>query len=160
MRSLRGQQSSAIQLCEDIVYNLTALWGALDLVTLEMSIVLSDLHSTSGHYQEAMAVHEDILRLLIASDLNTERVAAALIAKKHLRFLKQISQRSGSSSSDTQLLQQLSNEFGEDLTRCETPTTHAFEKPGASIHAAEHEDDETAEILFTPRKGLRRNLCQ
>lgn len=161
----RGQQDLAIQLCEDIIYNLTILWGPLDLMALEMSVVLADLYTTTERYQEAMAVHEDILRQLLSRDVATNNHAeAAHIAKKHLRYLKQTSQRAGSSTSEffeqnSSLLERLATEFGDHSVGADTPPTvnWSFGQPTVSaMPGMDEADDEAAEILFTPRKALRR----
>jgi len=161
----RGQQDLAIQLCEDIIYNLTILWGPLDLMALEMSVVLSDLYTTTERYQEAMAVHEDILRQLLSRDVATNNHAeAAHIAKKHLRYLKQTSQRDGSSTSDffkhnSPLLERLTTEFGGDSVGPDMPppVNWSFGKPTVdAMPSMDEADEEAAEILFTPRKAFRR----
>jgi len=161
----RGQQDLAIQLCEDIIYNLTILWGPLDLMALEMSVVLADLYTTTERYQEAMAVHEDILRQLLSRDVATNNHAeAAHIAKKHLWYLKQTSQRAGSSTSEffeqnSSLLERLATEFGDHSVGADTPPTvnWSFGQPTVgAMPGMDEADDEAAEILFTPRKALRR----
>jgi len=161
----RGQQDLAIQLCEDIIYNLTILWGPLDLMALEMSVVLSDLYTTIERYEEAMTVHEDILRQLISRDVAANNHAeAAHIAKKHLRYLKQASQRAGSSTSEffeqkSPLLERLTTEFGDDSVGSEMPPTANWNIGMPTVGAMpglDEADDEVAEILFTPRKAFRR----
>jgi len=161
----RGQQDLAIQLCEDIIYNLTILRGPLDLMALEMSVALSDLYTTTERYQEAMAVHEKILRQLLSRDVATNNHAeAAHIAKKHLRYLKQTSQRAGSPTSElfeqnSPLLERLATEFGDDSVGPEMPPTAnwSFGMPTVgAMRGMDEADDEVTEILFTPRKAFRR----
>ena len=132
-----------------------------------MSIVLSDLYTATERYHEAMAVHEETLRLLLSSDVDSNHAEAALIAKKHIRHLKQVSQRAGMSTPDffqqnTELLEQLMGVFGEDSVRedVQPSSTGGVERPyGRAIPGMTTEqDDEAAEILFTPRKGHRRRV--
>lgn len=118
VRFARGYKDAAIQLCEDIIYNLTTLWGPLDPTTVEMSVVLSGLYTATERYQEAMTVHEEILRLLLARDDDSDHAQAAFLAKKHFEQLKQVSQRAGgwfgAFPRYAQLGEQLMQEFGED----------------------------------------------
>lgn len=134
-------------------------------MTLEMSVALSDLYTTTERFQEAMTVHEDILRQLLSRDAATNNHAeAAHIAKKHLRYLKQTSQRAGSSTSEffeqnSPLLERLTTEFGDDSVGPEMPPTDkwSFGMPTVgTTRGIDEADDEAAEILFTPRKAFRR----
>ncbi|KAL8823618.1 MAG: hypothetical protein Q9191_005696 [Dirinaria sp. TL-2023a] len=118
VRFARGFKDAAIQLCEDIIYNLTTLWGPLDPTTVEMSVVLSGLYAATERYQDAMTVHEEILRLLLARENDFDHAQAATLAKKHFEHLRQVSQRAGNWFGAfpryAQLGEQLMHEFGED----------------------------------------------
>ena len=60
--------------------------------------MLSDLYSAVQRYQEAMAVHEDILRQLLSLDAGTSHAEASQIAQKQLWYSKRIEKRAGKSS--------------------------------------------------------------
>lgn len=88
----------AIQLCEDICYNLRRAWGSLDPKTLDMSDLLSACYTSAGHYREAMAVHEEILRLVVEGDDDDDKTIDTVtpkVARKHLDELKRCYQRLG-----------------------------------------------------------------
>jgi hypothetical protein len=90
-RFLAGHHKEAIRLCEDICYNLRRSWGVLDRKTLEMLELMSQLYTFAGHYREAMAVHEEILRLVVEGDDGDDRTpdtVSSQMAKKHLDLLK------------------------------------------------------------------------
>lgn len=84
-----------------------------------MSSVLSGLYTSTERYQEAMAVHEDILRLLLAREDDSDHTRASLVAKKQLEQLKLVSQRAGgwlgAFPRYSQLSHQLIHEFGDDI---------------------------------------------
>ena len=65
---LLGNQTSAISLGEAICYNLRQVYGALDPKALEISDLLSRAYIAAGHYNEAMRLHEEILRLIVDGD--------------------------------------------------------------------------------------------
>ena len=95
---LGGKRAKATQLCEDICYNLRRAWGSLDPKTLDMSDLLSECYTTAGHYREAMAVHEEILRLVVEGDDDDDRTIDTVdgqVARKHLDELKRCYQRLG-----------------------------------------------------------------
>jgi hypothetical protein len=95
---LAGQRSKAIRLCEDICYNLRRVGGALDPKTLDMYDLLSQLYNTVGHYREALALHEDILRLVVEGDDDDDRTVDTVepdVARHHLEELKRAHQRYG-----------------------------------------------------------------
>lgn len=88
----KDHRSRAIRLCEDICYNLRRVWGSLDPKTLEMSELLSQLYTSMGHYREAMAVHENVLRLVVDGDDGDDRTVDTMDServKMHVEWLKQ-----------------------------------------------------------------------
>ena len=114
----RGNRNAAIEQCEDIIYNLTTLWGPLDPTTVEMSLVLSGLYAATGRYHDAMTVHEDILTLLLDAKDNTNHTQAAFIAKQHFEEIQRLHQSAddwfGAFSRYSQLGDQLVRQFGDD----------------------------------------------
>jgi hypothetical protein len=97
-RFLGGHSAKAINLCEDICYNFSCLWGSLDPKTLEMSDLLSQIYTAAGHYREAMRLHEEILRLVVEGDDGDDRTLDTMtpkMAKHHLLLLKASYQRLG-----------------------------------------------------------------
>lgn len=95
---LGGKRPKATDLCEDICYNLRRAWGSLDPKTLDMSDLLSECYTAAGHYREAMAVHEEILRLVVEGDDDDDRTIDTVepeIARKHLDELKRCYQLLG-----------------------------------------------------------------
>ena len=88
----KDHRSRAIRLCEDICYNLRRVWGSLYPETLEMSELLSQLYTSTGHYREAMAVHENILRLVVEGDDGDDNTVDTMDSKRvkmHVEWLKQ-----------------------------------------------------------------------
>jgi hypothetical protein len=82
----------AINLCEAISYNLRRVYGPLDPKSLAMSELLSQVYTDSKHYQDAMRVHEDILRLVVEGDDDDDKTTDtvdARTARKHVNLLKQ-----------------------------------------------------------------------
>jgi len=67
-RFLLGRHASAISLGEAICYNLRRVYGTLDPNALEVSDLLSQIYIAAGHYNEAMRLHEEILRLVVDGD--------------------------------------------------------------------------------------------
>lgn len=124
-----GHRDKAIHLCEDIAYNLRRVRGARHADTLNMYALLSQLYTAAGHYQKAISVHEDVLRLQIDSGdaeyEETESISGLLGApqpaqvKKHMRLLKAAFQRNGGWPKDDQHYERLNaavfREFQSDL---------------------------------------------
>lgn len=89
---------AAIDLCEDISYNLSQMWGALDPKALEISDLLAQLYTTVGHHREAMGLHESLLRLVVEGDDDDDRTFDTMEAQtaiKHVVLLRQSYQRLG-----------------------------------------------------------------
>ena len=92
VRFLNNRKSQATRLCEDICYNLRRAWGSLDPKTLEMSLLLSQLYTSQGHYREAQGVHENVLRLVVEGDDGDDRTLDTMdskAARQHVEWLKQ-----------------------------------------------------------------------
>lgn len=99
--------------------------------------------------------------------LTPRSTIAAHIAKKHVRYLKQSSQRAGADGTDffeqnSELLEQLAGEFGDGSVDEGAPPAATQNRGRSNTKAVQAVttdiDDEDAEILFTPRKGLRRRV--
>ncbi|KAF2451382.1 NACHT domain-containing protein [Karstenula rhodostoma CBS 690.94] len=105
-RYLAGHTVKAIRLCEDIAYNMRRAHGPRAPVTIETYELLAQLYTSAGltyqsqaataktgalateHFKKALAVHEDILRLLVQDDdadddSDDDDTAAALLAEHH-----------------------------------------------------------------------------
>lgn len=92
LNASRERRSEAIRLCEDICYNLRRTRGSLDLTSLEMSELLSQLYTNIGHYREAQGVHENVLRLVVEGDDGDDRTLdtlGATQARHQVELLKQ-----------------------------------------------------------------------
>lgn len=88
---LAEQPAKALRLCEDICYNLRRVWGSLSPTTLRMQEELSELYDAKGHYREAMAIHEDILRMIVEGDDGDDRTqdtVDAAAARNQIELLK------------------------------------------------------------------------
>lgn len=114
-----GHQELAIQLCEDICYNLRRVWGSLDATTLEMHVLLSSFYTAVGNYRKAMLVHEDVLRDTVSDKGDELPLAeASQIAVQHLELLKRAYQRLGGWDKESQvyvdLYHQVAHVFGSE----------------------------------------------
>ena len=130
-----------------------------------MSVVLSDLYSAVQRYQEAMAIHEDILRQLLSLDAGTSHAEASQIAQKQLWYSKRIEQRAGKSSArsislDSELLEKVVAEFGGDtIVEDIQPSPHwsvegsYTEGPSGTVA---QQQSVVGSSLYSPRKEYRR----
>lgn len=75
-RFAMGERSSALELLEDICYNLRRVWGPLDKTTLEMEQLRSSMYTSLGQHTRAMAVHEDILAHMTSDELDMDQVTS------------------------------------------------------------------------------------
>jgi hypothetical protein len=103
-RYLAGHPIKAIRLCEDIAYNLRRTHGPRSPATIETYELLAELYTSTGqsyqakassektgplatqYFKKALAVHEDLLRLLVrdegdADSDDEEDTTAALLAE-------------------------------------------------------------------------------
>ncbi|KAL5410988.1 hypothetical protein PMIN03_005094 [Paraphaeosphaeria minitans] len=103
-RYLAGHGVKAIRLCEDIAYNMRRAHGPRAPVTVETYELLAQLYTSTGltyqskaatektgalateHFKKALAVHEDMLRLLVRDDdadddSDDDDTAAGLLAE-------------------------------------------------------------------------------
>lgn len=130
--------------------------------TLEMSVVLSDLYTAVERYQDALAIHEDILRQLLSVESPTGRAEAGLIAEKHVGYLKGVIQRIGKSGADpipqySELLETVKTEFGGDTVTGDVQRGSHWNLEGSHNEelfstAASQQDKVT---LISPRKTYR-----
>ena len=112
--------AKAIRLCEDLVYNLRRAlgFGPLHPTTLRLSKLLSSLYTDVGRHRDAMAVHEEILRLALYGDddgdddglRHDEEVA---IVREHLEWLKRTYQRLGEWDKSEQMYRTLYAELAK-----------------------------------------------
>jgi len=93
-----GERSSALDLLEDICYNLRRVWGPLDKTTIEMEQLRSAMYTSLGQHGRAMGVHEDILAHLTSDELDMDQVSGkeeADIAARHAQQLRSAFLRNG-----------------------------------------------------------------
>lgn len=86
-----GERSSALDLLEDICYNLRRVWGALDKTTLEMETLRAQLYTSLGQHTRAMGVHEDILAHMTSDELDMDQITSkeeGELAVNHLQQLR------------------------------------------------------------------------
>lgn len=130
-----------------------------------MSVVLSDLYSAMERYQEAIAIHEDILRQLLSLDAGPSHAEASQIAQKHLWYSKRIGQRAAKSSIntislDSGLLKKVVTEFGGDtIVEDIQPSAHwsvegSFAEEPSSMVVKQQ--NMMGGSLYSPRKEFRR----
>ena len=113
-----------------------------------MSLVLSGFYAATGRYRDAMALHEEILTLLLDAEDGSNHTEAALIAKQHFDEIKRLHQSTGDwfggFSRYSQLGDQLLHEFGdedawadfqplEDTARPSPPKASALTSPAAAV---------------------------
>lgn len=91
-RFLLGQKSSAITLGEAICYNLRRVYGALDPKALEVSDLLSQVYIAAGHYNEAMKLHEEVLRLVVEGDDSDDSTIDTVTPKRALAEVNMLKQ--------------------------------------------------------------------
>lgn len=97
-RFAMGERSSALDLLEDICYNLRRVWGPLDKTTLEMEQLRSQMYTSLNQHTRAMGVHEDILAHLTSDELDMDQVTSkeeAEIAVKQFTQLRLAYLRNG-----------------------------------------------------------------
>lgn len=93
-----GEKSAAMDLLEDICYNLNRVWGPLDKTTLEMQALRAQMYTTLGQHSRTMGVHEDILAHMTSDELDMDQITdkeEAEIAVKHIQELRRAFLRNG-----------------------------------------------------------------
>ncbi|KAL4895741.1 hypothetical protein BDV59DRAFT_199726 [Aspergillus ambiguus] len=107
----------AIRLCSDIHYNLRRVWGTFDRSALELTTLLSELYTATGHYGRAMAVHEELLRQVVSESgkesSSLSLAEGATIACRHVELLKRSAQRLGGWDKEEHLYKQLLTALNE-----------------------------------------------
>ena len=130
-----------------------------------MSVVLSDLYSAVERYQEALAIHEDILRQLLSLDAGPSHVEASQIARKHLWYSKRIGDRAGKSSTNTfslnpELREKVVAEFGGNTILEDSQPSANWSVEGSHIEEplsmGTKQQDVVGSSLYSPRKEYRR----
>ncbi|KAH7050107.1 hypothetical protein B0J12DRAFT_699514 [Macrophomina phaseolina] len=95
---VRGKQDASIHLCESMTYNLRRTWGLLDQVTIDLMNLLSALYVAANRHADALALHEEILRAVMADDESEDVLDdahAAAIALNQLELVKRVYARQG-----------------------------------------------------------------
>ena len=75
-RYMMNESRSALDLLEDICYNLRRVWGPLDNTTLSMESLRAAMYTSLGQNGEAMGVHEEILSHLTSDEIDLDNVSA------------------------------------------------------------------------------------
>ena len=86
-----GDRASALELLEDICYNLRRVWGPLDKTTLDFEALRAQMYNSTGHQAKVMLVYEEILAHLVSDELDMDQVTAseeAAIAAKYMQELR------------------------------------------------------------------------
>ena len=90
---------AAIHLAEDIMYNLRRTLGPLDPQTRGLYLLLSSLYTGAQRHRDAMGLHEEVLRLVLYGDEESEEELKDIdlpeIARVNLELLKRTYQRLG-----------------------------------------------------------------
>ncbi|KAL9106362.1 MAG: hypothetical protein Q9227_008631 [Pyrenula ochraceoflavens] len=60
-----GHKDAAIELCEDICYNLRRARGSTDPSTLVFYQLLAELQTSTDRLEDALLVHKDVLKLIV-----------------------------------------------------------------------------------------------
>ncbi|KAG8528606.1 uncharacterized protein KY384_006293 [Bacidia gigantensis] len=121
------KKASAINLAEDIAYNLRRAKGSLNPLTLEAYTLLSSLYTAQNRHREAMGIHEEILRLALYGDESdddgefdgTDAGGKKLkeVVKAQVKMLKACWERLGGFDKKQNVYEELYNklekEFGE-----------------------------------------------
>jgi hypothetical protein len=92
------KRALAIDLCQDICYNLQRVWGRFDPTTVEMFHLLSALYAAEGNHPKVMSLQQDLLKDLLTAyeeDGTVEKPRAAVIAVDEMRRLKRTFLRAG-----------------------------------------------------------------
>lgn len=92
------KRALAIELCQDICYNLQRVWGRFDPTTVEMFHLLSALYAAQGNHAKVMSLQQDLLKDLLTAyeeDGTVEKPRAAVIAVDEMRRLKRTFLRAG-----------------------------------------------------------------
>lgn len=91
-----GHSHGAIDLAEDISYNLRRVLGGLHPHTLQISTLLSQLYTNARQYGDSINLHEEILQLIVFGDDGDDRTPDSVdaeVARTHLDLLKAAYQR-------------------------------------------------------------------
>ncbi|ESZ97797.1 hypothetical protein SBOR_1806 [Sclerotinia borealis F-4128] len=118
-----NHQEQAINLLEDMCYNVRRVWGPLDPTTLEMQNLLSAFYTSSPtpNLTKAMRIHEDILRSIV-SDAGDElpRYEVCGIAMAQLELLNRVYWRKGSWDKDVNVYVDLWHQIEQELENEQT----------------------------------------
>ena len=85
-----GERSSALDLLEDICYNLRRVWGNLDKTTIEMEELRAQMYTSLGQHTRAMGVHEDILAHMTSDELDMDQITSKEEGELAVRHLQQL----------------------------------------------------------------------
>ncbi|KAI9768306.1 MAG: hypothetical protein M1840_004914 [Geoglossum simile] len=91
-----GHKEEAIDLLEDMAYNLRRVFTMRDPQTLDCYNHLSAIYTLAGQYSKSMAIHGDIISEALAEDYNgTYADSTAKLIHEQLQLLKRSYQRLG-----------------------------------------------------------------
>lgn len=119
VRFFHGHVDSAIELGEDILYNLQRVYGTSHPSTIDIASFLSTMYVSTGDDAAALAVGEDASHVKVpdtgryAGKLNTPHAVESV--KSNLEYLLQFYQRNGDadrSSQSAAIVKKLSEELG------------------------------------------------
>ena len=95
---MMNESRSALDLLEDICYNLRRVWGPLANTTLSMEPLRAAMYTSLEQHGHAMGVHEEILSHLVSDEIDLDLVSAekeASIAVAEMRAMRTSFLRNG-----------------------------------------------------------------
>jgi len=109
-----GKRTEAIDLCNDIRYNVKRVWGAVDPSTVLSYNLLSAMYTAAGAYDKAMALHVELLREALAPE-NEDELAdiSSDVILQQMNLLKRSYQRLGRWIEDPEEYKKLWHGFEE-----------------------------------------------
>ncbi|KAB8664815.1 hypothetical protein FH972_026240 [Carpinus fangiana] len=93
VRFAAGQIDEAIELAEDIVYNLRRVFGPFDEVTLAFANLLSSFYSSQQRFEDAYEVHVGFLQLSLEDEDSCDAGRRAGVALEQMHMLRLARQR-------------------------------------------------------------------
>ncbi|PMD17778.1 hypothetical protein NA56DRAFT_707522 [Hyaloscypha hepaticicola] len=140
----------AIDLAEDIYYNLNDFYGCLYPGTLNMAALLSSFYTAIGKPGDAIPLHRDVLLHITTPGLDAGSQDVARVAFDHARLLKLACQRSAATDGAAQI----------QLTAIEQAVAACMTLPGGRAGdwselgpVAEWENEPTAGGSAIPQKS-------
>ncbi|KAL9620471.1 MAG: hypothetical protein Q9160_005056 [Pyrenula sp. 1 TL-2023] len=121
-----GHRNQAIDLCEDICYNLRRARGSTDPATLDFYKLLATLFTSTNRLEEAIRVHTDVLKFIVEGEDNddydpddADDTVLRPIAVAHVRLLNTACQKlkgwGGKEREIDRLVNAVARRFGDNV---------------------------------------------